>query len=101
MGIDRGKDEVVLEPLNQVLNAVPTWIGEEIPVPTEVAQEVCRLREELMNAVANNADPTPILTRYPAGDTPAPLIEELRQQVSTGVVGFTDTVTIEWRVGTP
>ncbi len=59
VGIDRGKDEVVLEPLNQVLNAVPTWIGEEIPVPTEVAQEVCRLREELMNAVANNADPTP------------------------------------------
>ncbi|WP_052885753.1 DEAD/DEAH box helicase [Vulcanisaeta distributa] len=97
VGIDRGKSEVVLEPLNQVLNAVPTWIGEEIPVPTEVAQEVCRLREELMKAVANGEDPTPVLTKYPAGGAPTPLIEELRQQVSTGVMGFPDTVTIEWR----
>ncbi len=99
VGIDHEKGgEVVLEPLNQILNAVPTWIGEEIPVPTEVAQEVCRLREELIKAAANGADPTTALSNYPTREVPPnPLIEELRQQAGTGVTEFTNAVIIEWR----
>ncbi|WP_444823191.1 hypothetical protein [Vulcanisaeta sp. JCM 14467] len=97
ISIDREKAEVVLEPLNQVLNAVPTWIGEEIPVPTEVAWETCKLREELINAITNGQDPTTALTKYPAGEVPSQLTEELRQQATTEVTRFTNAVTIEWR----
>ncbi|WP_243666651.1 DEAD/DEAH box helicase [Vulcanisaeta sp. JCM 16159] len=97
VSIDRGKGEVILEPLNQILNAVPTWIGEEIPVPTEVAQEVCRLREELINAIANGAGPATALAKYPTREIPNPLIEELRQQAGTEVTEFTNAVIIEWR----
>ncbi len=94
---DHEKGEVVLEPLNQVLNAVPTWVGEEIPVPTEVAQETCQLRQELISAVNNGQETTGIFINYPANQTPTDVIEELGQQAKTEVTKFTDTVTIEWR----
>ena len=97
VSIDHEKREVVLEPLNQILNAVPTWIGEEIPVPTEVAQEVCRLRDELISTMTNGADPTTVLRNYPTDETPNPLIEESRQQAGTEITEFTNTINIEWR----
>jgi ATP-dependent Lhr-like helicase len=95
--IDRESGEVILEPLNQTLNAVPTWIGEEIPVPTEIAAEACRLRQELINAVLNGQDPTKALTGYPTKELPKSIIRELEDQGKTGITRFVDTVNIEWR----
>ncbi|HID60483.1 MAG TPA: DEAD/DEAH box helicase [Hadesarchaea archaeon] len=45
------KDKVYVKPDKDPLGAIPTWIGEEIPVPYSVAQEVGKLRarfEELL-----------------------------------------------------
>lgn len=37
--------EVVVEPYDDPMGAIPTWIGDEIPVPMDVAWEVAELRK--------------------------------------------------------
>lgn len=45
--LDIGEREVIVEPSEDISAAVPDWVGEEIPVPYEVAQEVGALRRRV------------------------------------------------------
>lgn len=45
--IDTDQLEIRVEPIKDPMGAIPSWIGEEIPVPHDVAQSVGRLRQEV------------------------------------------------------
>lgn len=71
---------VRVEPVQEPWGAIPSWIGEEIPVPLDVAQDVGKLRSEIEVLLAG-APPDEvcrdIASRYPAGQEAARLVVEL------------------------
>ncbi len=49
--VDADKGEIRVAPQPDPLGAIPSWIGEEIPVPYEVAQGVGRLRADVRDVL--------------------------------------------------
>ncbi len=47
------KDKVIVEPSNDIESAIPSWEGELMPVPYEVAQGVGRLRRQALTKKEN------------------------------------------------
>ncbi len=50
------KDRVYVKS-SDAFGAIPSWSGEEIPVPFEIAQEVGRVRAEVERCIKNGEDP--------------------------------------------
>jgi ATP-dependent Lhr-like helicase len=89
------EDKVYVRPVDDPTGAIPSWIGEEIPVPFQVAQEVAWIRgfvEEKMKSGLSPEEVSGLLSeRYPADkDTMSRAIRETVEQVNAGLAVPTD-----------
>jgi ATP-dependent Lhr-like helicase len=84
------EDKTYVRPVDDPTGAIPSWIGEEIPVPFEVAQEVASIRglvEEKMRRGLSQEEVSALLSeQYPADrETVQRALAETVEQVNAGV----------------
>ena len=69
--IDEEEEVVTVSPIEDPAGEVPSWVGQEIPVPRAVAAEVGELRRvagrQLQNGADTDAVARDVATRYAAG----------------------------------
>ncbi|MEF8831438.1 MAG: DEAD/DEAH box helicase, partial [Halobacteriales archaeon] len=87
--VEEDDEAVKVTPIEDPGGEVPAWIGEEIPVPYHVAQEVGELRavaaEQLRAGGTVQSVARDLASRYPAdADTVATAIERLSDHVEVG-----------------
>jgi ATP-dependent Lhr-like helicase len=87
--VDEEDERVEVTPIEDPAGEVPSWIGQEIPVPRPVAEEVGRLRGEVAEALDAGATPEAVAgdlaDRYPADErTIAAAIETVADHVEAG-----------------
>jgi len=88
-------DKVYVKPVNDPTGAIPSWIGEEIPVPFEVAQEVGAIRgfveEQMHRGIPLEEIAAKLSERYPADiETILDALNETIEQVSAKLPVPTD-----------
>ncbi|MDH5782623.1 MAG: DEAD/DEAH box helicase [Candidatus Bathyarchaeota archaeon] len=89
-------DKVYVKAVDDPTGAIPSWIGEEIPVPFKVAQEVGAIRGFVEKQLQKGTKPEQIAEqlskRYPADkDTIARALQETIEHVEHRFVVPTDT----------
>jgi ATP-dependent Lhr-like helicase len=87
--VDDEENRVSVSPIEDPAGEVPSWVGEEIPVPEAVAQEVGELRGVVGRQLDAGADPAGVARdlsgRYPADEaTLARAIEQVARQRDAG-----------------
>ncbi len=84
------EDKVYVRPVDDPTGAIPSWIGEEIPVPFQIAQEVASIRgfvEEKLRSGLSPEEASELLSQqYPADkDTIMRALAETVEQVNAGL----------------
>jgi ATP-dependent Lhr-like helicase len=87
--IHAAEDKVYVRPVDDPTGSIPSWIGEEIPVPYEIAQEVAEIRgfvEEKMRSGLSPEEVSALLSeRYMADkETILHALAETVEQVNAG-----------------
>jgi ATP-dependent Lhr-like helicase len=101
--IDREKSRVQVNPIEDPAGEVPSWIGQEIPVPFEVAGEVGEIRGDSARQLAKEAPREAVgaelCGRYPTDDhTASEALLPLSRQVEAGTPVPTDSrIVVEFR----
>jgi len=102
--INVSSDHVYVKSVDDPTGAIPSWIGEEIPVPFEVAQEVGWIRglveEQMRSEVTPEEAATLLAEKYPADkDTVLRAMLETVEQAGKGCLVPTDKriVVEEWK----
>ena len=88
-------DKVYVKAVDDPTGAIPSWIGEEIPVPFKVAQEVGAIRGSVEKQLRKETKPGQIAEqlskRYPADkDTIARALQDTVEHVEHGFIVPTD-----------
>ncbi|UCD26736.1 MAG: DEAD/DEAH box helicase, partial [Candidatus Bathyarchaeota archaeon] len=88
-------DQIYVRQVDDPTGAIPSWVGEEIPVPFEVAQEVGRIRGFVGEQINNGMEPLEVASelagKYPADkDTVLRAIQETVEQCRKGYPVPTD-----------
>ncbi|WP_309493092.1 DEAD/DEAH box helicase [Candidatus Hecatella orcuttiae] len=96
-------DKIYAKPVQDPTGAIPSWVGEEIPVPLEVALEVGAIRRFVEESLKASKTPTEVVQalreRYPAdAETLGDAVREVVEQVEGGYPVPTDrrVVVEEW-----
>jgi len=102
--VDDEEARVSVSPIEDPAGEVPSWVGEEIPVPEAVAREVGELRRVAATQLRGGADPGAVArelgVRYPAGEaTLRHAIEGVRRQLEADVPVPTDRRVVVEREG--
>lgn len=89
------EEKVYVKPVDDPTGAIPSWIGEEIPVPFEVAQEVGAIRAFVEEQMRMGLSPEEVAAKlseqYPADkDTILRALAETVEQVASGIPVPTD-----------
>jgi len=83
--IDEENDFVQVEAVDQSLGAIPSWEGEIIPVPFEVAQEVGMMKKIIAEKVIRHEDPLEVLQKYPMdNDSSLKIVNAVQKQLEAG-----------------
>jgi len=82
-------DQIYVKQVDDPTGAIPSWVGEEIPVPFDVAQEVGWIRVFVEEQIKNGREPLEVASqlaeKYPADrDTVIRAINETVEQVRRG-----------------
>ena len=94
-------DRIYVQSVDDPTGAIPSWVGEEIPVPYEVAQEVGEIRRFIEEEIQNGLEPKEIAdklaVKYPADkETILNAISETVESVKKGYPAPTDKrITVE------
>jgi len=94
-------DRIYVQSVDDPAGAIPSWVGEEIPVPYEVAQEVGEIRRFIEEEMKNGSKPEEIAEKlaekYPADrETILDAISETVKSVKRGYLVPTDKrITLE------
>jgi len=87
--VEMAEDQIKVEPVETPNGEIPSWIGEEIPVPYEVAQEVGRIRARVASVLEKDAEE--LMKTYPTdASTAKKVIELVQEQVQGGYPVPTD-----------
>lgn len=92
------EDSVDVEPLRDPSGAVPSWVGEEIPVPWDIARAVGRLRRRVAEDLRRGRDPSAyLMEEFPVdGEAAALIVEAVEAHEDRGVpVPSDEVVTVE------
>jgi len=88
-------DKIYVKSVDDPTGAIPSWIGEEIPVPFEVSQEVASIRGIVEQKIRRGTKPEEIAAqlakKYPADiDAVSRALRETVEHVQRGVLVPTD-----------
>jgi ATP-dependent Lhr-like helicase len=89
------EEKVYVKPVDDPTGAIPSWIGEEIPVPFEIAQEVGAIRAFVEEQMRKGLSPEEVASKlseqYPAEkDTILRALAETVEHVASGLPVPTD-----------